>query len=115
MRKQKDSDMQETVSLPLNADMLWWITAVELPALAGLFWLDWRNRRDTDMALDDLRHESETGLRWLRDHLAAYKLEVAKSYASIGYLKEVERRLTDHLIRIEDKLDAARPGRGGEL
>jgi hypothetical protein len=93
-------------------DLLWWITAVELPVLAGLFWLNLRTRRDFEVALDDARHESETDLRWLRDHLAAYKLEVAKSYASIAYLKEVERRLTSHLIRIEDKLDVRRPGAG---
>jgi len=93
-------------------DLLWWITAVELPILAGLFWLNWRTRSDFEVALDDARHESETGLRWLRDQLAAYKLEVAKSYASITYLKEVERRLTGHLIRIEDKLDVRRSGAG---
>lgn len=96
-------------------DLIWWITVVELPALAGLFWLNWRLRRDTDDAIIDARHETETGVRYLRDNLAAYKLEVAKSYASIGYLKEVERRLTDHLVRIEHKLDdrrADKPGGG---
>jgi len=96
-------------------NLVWWISVVELPALAGLFWLTWRNRGDTDDAIDDTRHEFETGLSYLRDGLAAYKLEVAKSYASIPYLKEVERRLTAHLIRIENKLDGVRAdsGHGG--
>ncbi len=99
---------------PWTVDVIWWITAVELPALAGLFWFNWRNRRDTDTAIDDARHEYEAGLNFLRESLAAFKLEVAKSYASISYLKEVERRLTNHLIRIEEKLDtSARSGRGG--
>ena len=31
-----------TEGLSFNA----WITAFELPALAGLFWLSWRNRRE---------------------------------------------------------------------
>ena len=105
--------MQETLQGTWTLDLIWWITAVELAALAGLFLLNWRNRRDLETALDDVAYESETGIRWLRDHLAAYKLEVAKSYASINYLKEVERRLTGHLIRIEDKLDNHRPGAGG--
>ncbi len=105
--------MQESLQGSWSLDRIWWITVVELPALAGLFWLNWRQRRDHDLAMDDARHESETGLRWLRDNLAAYKLEVAKSYASISYLKEVERRLTSHLIRIEDKLDNHHPGTGG--
>ena len=101
--------MQETWTL----DPVWWIGVVEMPALIGLFWFAWRNRRDGDVALDDARHEFETGLSYLRESLSAYKLEVAKSYASIGYLKEVERRLTDHLLRIEDKLGAAvRSARG---
>jgi len=100
---------------PWTLNIIWWITAVEIPALAGLFWLNWRNSQDAGVALDDSRHEFESGLRHLRDGLAAYKLEVAKSYASIPYLKEVERRLTSHLVRIETKLDGAiaRPGTGG--
>ena len=100
--------MQTTLHGPWTFDLIWWISVVELPALAGLLWLSWRNRRELEIALSDASHESETGLRWLRDKLAAYKLDVAKSYASISYLKEVERRLTGHLLRIEDKLDAHR-------
>lgn len=86
-------------------DLVWWITVVELPVLATLFWLCWRTRRDSETAVDDTRHELETGLAFVRERLSGFKLEVAKSYASISYLKEVERRLTNHLIRIEDKLD----------
>lgn len=90
----------------LPETMLWWITAVELPTLAGLFWFIWRIRRDGEEKLDHLRHQCHTGDAQLRETLAAYKLEVAKSYASIAYLKDVERRLTSHLLRIEAKLDA---------
>lgn len=95
-------------------DLIWWITVVELPALAGLFWLIWRSRRESDTALDDTRHEFETSLVFVRESLSAFKLDVAKNYASISYLKEVERRLTDHLVRIEEKIDNQRtPGAGG--
>jgi len=97
---------------PWTLDLIWWITVVEMPSLAGLFWLVWRTRRDLEDAIDDARHETETGLGFMRESLSAYKLEVAKSYASIPYLKEVERRLTRHLVRIENKLDAV-PGTGG--
>ena len=92
----------------MNFNLTWWITVVELPAMATLFWLIWRARRDADTALDDCRLELETGLQFLRDGLSAFKLEVAKNYASIAYLKEVERRLTDHLVRIEEKIDGQR-------
>lgn len=86
-------------------DLIWWITAVELPALAGLFWLIWRSRHDSDDAIEDNRRTFERGLSQQREALAAYKLEVAQSYASIAYIKDVEKRLTVHLERIEHKLD----------
>ncbi len=106
--------MQNPLQDPWTINVIWWISAVEIPALAGLFWINWRNRRDVDDALDDARHEFETGLTYLRESLSAYKLEVAKSYASIPYLKEVERRLTAHLIRIENKLDIVPRAPGGQ-
>lgn len=85
-------------------DLMWWITAVELPALGGLFWMVLRNHRDGD----ESHRFYDNALAQLREGLAAYKLEVAKSYASIGTLKDVERRLTEHLLRIETKLDGGR-------
>jgi len=86
-------------------DTIWWITAIDLPVLTGLFWLNWRTRQDSQEGIEEARIESERGVSYLREKLSAYKLEVAKHYASIAYLKEVERRLTKHLLRIEDKLD----------
>lgn len=94
-------------------DLIWWITAVELPALAGLFWIGWRNHRTLHDELDDVRHACDAGLTHLRQNLDAYKLDVAKGYASIAYLKDVEERLTGHLIRIEEKLDITRGARAG--
>ncbi len=94
-------------------DLIWWISAVELPALAGLFWIGWRNYRSLQDEVDDVRHAAEVGLAHMRQNLDAYKLDVAKSYASISYLKDVEERLTGHLIRIEEKLDIARGDRQG--
>jgi hypothetical protein len=96
----------DTIALTPN----WWITAVELPVLGGLAMLMWRTRHETDHRVDELEHRLEIGLGQARDALAAYKLEVAKSYATTGYLKDVETRLTEHLIRIENKLDAVQCG-----
>src|SRR3546814_13756971 len=44
--KQGDGTMTDT----WTADIAWWITAVELPTLGGLFWLIWRTRRDGETA-----------------------------------------------------------------
>lgn len=86
-------------------EMIWWIGAVELPALGGLFWLIWRTRKEAEDSLRRLRDVIDTRNAQLRDALAAFKLEVAKSYASIGDMKELETRLVSHLLRIEAKLD----------
>ena len=48
-----------------------------------------------------------------KDALAAYKTEVAKNYASMKYLKDVETRIVAHLEKIEDKLDRYANGRRG--
>ena len=73
--------MQETWTI----DVMWWISA----------FLSLMEREVRE--LDEQR----------RANLDAFKLEVAKSYASITALKDVERRLTSHLVRIEQKLDGA--------
>jgi len=91
-------------------DTGWWITAVELPCLGGMALLLWRSRQDWDKRIDELEHRLEIGLGQSRDALSAYKLEVAKSYATTGYLKDVEQRLTEHLLRIETKLDSVQCG-----
>ena len=75
-------------------DLAWWISVIEIPALAGLFWL-----------LQSHRTAQERDLKALHDDLAAFKLHVATSYASIVYLKDVETRLTAYLVKIEAKLD----------
>lgn len=91
-------------------DLVWWVSAVELPVLGGLFWLVTKYRRDTETALDSLRQRAETAQTQVRESLAAYKLEVAKAYASHEALKDVEIRLTDHLLRIEHKLECVAEG-----
>lgn len=90
---------------PPPLDLIWWITAIELPALGTLFWLVQQTRKDSEQALEPLRRDLETTSTHLRESLAAYKLEVAKSYASITEVKALEDRLTSHLLRIETKLD----------
>lgn len=59
-------------------DLTWWVSAIEIPTLGSLFWL-----------LQSHRAANERGLKVLRDELAAFKLHVATSYASIVYLNTV--------------------------
>ena len=83
-----------------------WITAFELPALAGLFWLAWRIKGAGEAALAELALRIDRELGRLREALAQHRLDVATGYASLAALESVEERLTAHLLRIESKLDA---------
>ncbi|MFP4386836.1 MAG: hypothetical protein ACLFP8_08405 [Alphaproteobacteria bacterium] len=79
----------------ISNDLIWWISAVDLPALAGLFWMIWRVRADSEQAIDEIH-----------DELYQFKLDVAKTYASQRDMRAIEKRLIAHLLRIEAKLDA---------
>lgn len=86
--------------------LAWWITIFDLPAMGGLLLLIWRTRADGEEAAAYLRELLETRTSQLREGLNAFKLEVAKNYASQNDLRALEQRLTDHLLRIESKLDS---------
>lgn len=89
----------------LSNDLAWWITVVDLPALGSLFWMIWKTRKEHDIASQHLRDVIESRNAQLREALAAFKLEVAKNYAAVSDLKDLETRLVGHLLRIESKLD----------
>ncbi len=90
----------------ISKDLLWWITVVDLPAMAGLLWMIWRVRGETDKAIDELQLTLDRRSDQLREALHGFKLEVAKTYASQNDLRLLESRLVEHLLRIESKLDA---------
>lgn len=62
---------------------LWWVSVIEIPVLAALFALVMHQARD----------------------FAAFRVYVAERYASSLQVRELEQRLTAHLLRIEAKLD----------
>lgn len=78
----------------LSPDLMWWLSAIEIPALAGLTALIWKTRMQVS--------DTQTALR---ESLYTFKLEVAKTYAGHGDVNALERRLVSHLLRIEKKLD----------
>ena len=53
-------------------DVIWWITAVELPVISGLFWMINRHRRDAEQALEAVRQRAETAQIQVREALANY-------------------------------------------
>ncbi len=78
-------------------DLNWWITAVELPVLGALFLLVLRTRRDCERAIDEAVERADGETFRLREALATFKLEVAKTYVEIGTLRDVESRITRHM------------------
>ena len=86
--------------------LVWWVTLIDLPALSTLFWLIWRTRREQEQTAAHMREIIEARNAQMREALSSFKLEVAKSYASISDMKEIEARLIAYLLRIESKLDA---------
>lgn len=88
-----------------ESGLVWWITAVDLPVLSGLFWLVLKTRHDSERSLDLMQETLDVRCTQLREGLSAFKLEVAKSYASVTDMKDLESRIVSHLLRIESKLD----------
>ncbi len=89
----------------LSSGLLWWITVVDIPVLSSMFWLIMRIRKEGDSALRHVQELLEVRSNQLRETLGAFKLEVAKNYASSGEMKDLEDRIVAHLLRIEFKLD----------
>ena len=78
----------------MYTELLKWVALIELPIFAALFKMTIRHKKD---------YEQE--LAKCKEALAEFKLHAARNYVSVNQLKDVENRLTDHLIRIEKKLD----------
>ena len=89
----------------LSQDLIWWVTVVDIPALSGLFWMIWRTRTENRDETDRLHKTLDVRCDQLREALAAFKLEVAKTYVSQKDSRALEHRLVEHLLRIESKLD----------
>ena len=59
----------------------------------------------SEQALLKIYREIQGNLSIVLDNLAHSQLEVARLYATIADLKDVEKRLSDHLVRVETRLN----------
>jgi hypothetical protein len=97
----------------LISDPRWWATLAETPLLLLLAWMVYLMRREQrgpslpERAAPTERDREETGLARTRDDLASFKLEVARTYVPLSLIRDVDQRLTQQLMRIEQKLDEA--------
>ena len=99
----------------MSEDMswMWWTTAIEAPVLGCMFWLIHHGRREAERALLRIYREIQGNLNMVLDNLAQSKLEIARFYATVTDLKDVEQRLTDHLLRLETRMTYLPPASSG--
>ena len=91
----------------MHIEPTWWISAIEAPIVAALFWLIHGLRRDVQDRLERGEQRDSDAVGRTRDELAEFKLEVARSYVPLSLIRDVDRRLSQHLLRIEEKLERA--------
>lgn len=96
--------------MPLDLEPQTLAAAAQAPMLVLLAWM----LRGLRRGLDDRAGEAEPpprtdsdALSRTREDLAAFKLEVARTYVPLSLIRDVDQRLSRQLLRIEEKLDAA--------
>jgi hypothetical protein len=94
----------------MQFETTWWITAVEAPIVAALFWMIHGLRRDLQERIDRSDVRESEALGRARDELSEFKLEVARTYVPLSLIRDLDRRFSSHLMRIEAKLDSMSHG-----
>ncbi|MCT4552141.1 MAG: hypothetical protein N4A44_00575 [Alphaproteobacteria bacterium] len=95
----------EVEMMRTGIDIYWWISVIEIPILGLLFYLIRNNGEATIKGDEKLENKLDYQISELLKELSEFKLYSAKEYASISYIKDLEKRLTNHLIRIEEKVE----------
>jgi type III secretory pathway component EscV len=94
--------------LSLDPGFPWWIMIVEAPIVISVYWLLHSIKRDLERPGGRGDSSLADALSRTRDELAGFKLEVARTYVPLSLIRDVDRRLTEHLLRIEEKLEDLR-------
>ena len=92
-------------NITFGTDVVMWIVFIEIPIFIAFMTYIIKQKEAINKNIDLIKINIEKRYRYLNEKINNYKLEVARKYASVSYLKDVENRLTNHLIRIEEKLD----------
>ena len=91
----------------MQIEPTWWISVIEAPVVAGLFWMIHGLRHDLHQRIERGDDRDSAAVARTREDLAEFKLEVARSYVPLSLIRDVDRRLSQQLLRIEEKLEAA--------
>ena len=83
------------------------LAVVQSPIAVWLFWVLHGIRRELDRRIEHGDMRNGDGLLRTRDDLAAFKLEVARTYVPLSLIRDMDRRVTEQLARIEIKIGEA--------
>ena len=89
----------------MQIEPTWWIAVIEVPVVVALFRMLHGLRQDFQTRIErgDMRDSEAVGRT--RDELAEFKLEVARAYVPLSLIRDVDQRLSQHLLRIESRLE----------
>ncbi|MDI3306905.1 MAG: hypothetical protein QJR07_07350 [Acetobacteraceae bacterium] len=89
----------------MQIEPTWWISVIEAPVVAALFWMIHGLRQDLQNRIERSDQRENDAVSRTRDELAEFKLEVARTYVPLSLIRDVDRRLSQHLLRIEEKIE----------
>lgn len=98
----------------LQMELYWWLRAIDAPLFLLLLWLVHGIKRDLGQRISHGDSLTSTGLQRTREELAAFRLEVARTYVPLSLIRDVDRRMSEQLLRIEERLEALRRDQEGQ-
>ena len=101
-------------NITFGIDVITWVVFIEIPIFIAFITYVIKQKEILSNKIDKANDDLENSSKYLNEKINSYKLEVAGKYASVAYLKDVENRLTNHLIRIEEKIDSKLSGGANE-
>ncbi len=96
----------------MQIEPTWWIAVIEVPVVAALFRMMYSLKQDIQNRIDRGDTRDSEAVARARDELAEFKLEVARTYVPLSLIRDVDQRLSSHLLRIEGKLEGLRRSEG---
>ena len=94
----------------MQIEPTWWISVIEVPVVAALFRMIYMIKQDIQSRIERGDTRDSEAVNRARDELAEFKLEVARTYVPLSLIRDVDQRLSSHLLRIEGKLEGLRRG-----
>ena len=94
----------------MQIEPTWWISVVEVPVVVALFRMIHGLKQEVQARIDRGDTRDSEALNRAREDLAEFKLEVARTYVPLSLIRDVDQRLSSHLLRIEGKLEGLRRG-----